>query len=102
MMYFESWVFNCLLNSLWQGPLLFAAGWVAARVVRTVGAGPEHRVWVGDLMLQCLLPAGSALPWEWLRRTLDWTTEARRSGESHVSVAVGAGSLLGGFQVGSE
>ena len=99
MMYFESWVFNCLLNSLWQVPLLFAAGWVAARVVRTVGAGPEHRVWVGVLMLQCLLPAGSALPWEWLRRTLDWTTEARRSGESHVSVAVGAGSLLGGFQV---
>ncbi len=102
MMNFESWMLSYLLNSLWQVPLLFAAGWVAARVARTIGAGPEHRVWVGVLVLQSLLPAGSVLPWEWLRRTLDWTSETHRSGESHVSVAVGGGSLLGGFQVPSE
>jgi hypothetical protein len=102
MMNFESWMLNYLLNSLWQVPLLFAAGWVVARVARTIGVGPEHRVWVGVLILQSLLPAGSALPLEWLRRALDWTSEAHRGGEPHVSVTMGAGSLFGGFQMPSE
>ena len=102
MMNFETWTLNYLLNSLWQVPLLFAAGWVAARVARTIGVGPEHRVWVGVLILQSLLPAASALPWEGLRRALDWTSEAHRGGEPHVSVTMGPGSLFRGFQVPSE
>ncbi len=102
MMNLESWMLNYLLNSLWQVPLLFAVGWVTARMARKTGVGPEHRVWVGVLVLQSLLPAGSALPWEWIRRTLDWTSESHRGSESHVSVAVGGGSLLGGFQMPSE
>lgn len=101
MMNIASWMLNYLLNSLWQVPLLFAAGWVAARLARTIGVGPEHRVWVGVLILQSLLPAGSALPWEWLRRILDWTSEAHRGGEPHVSVTMGPGSLLSEFQMPS-
>jgi TonB family protein len=99
---FESWMLSYLLNSLWQIPLLFTAGWVAARVARTVGAAAQHRVWVGVLLLQCILPAGSALPWEWLGRILNWASEAHGDGEPHVSVAVGAGSGLGGFQMPGE
>ncbi len=59
---FESWLLTYLLNSLWQIPLLFAAGWLAARALRPAGAAAEHRVWVSVLLLQCLLPACSALP----------------------------------------
>ena len=53
---FESWILAYLLNSLWQVPLLFAAGWLAARALRPVGAAAEHRVWVVVLLLQSLLP----------------------------------------------
>ena len=62
----KSWVLSYLLNSLWQIPLLFAAGWVAARALRRVGSTAEHRVWVSVLLLQTLLPAFSMLPPGWL------------------------------------
>jgi TonB family protein len=54
---FELWVCEYLLNSLWQVPLLFAAAWVAARMVRNAGARVEHRIWVVALMLEAALPA---------------------------------------------
>ncbi|MGH9587140.1 MAG: M56 family metallopeptidase, partial [Acidobacteriaceae bacterium] len=63
----ESWILSYLLNSLWQVPLLFAAGWVAARVLRPAGVRAEHRVWVSVLLLQSVLPACSTLPLGWLR-----------------------------------
>ena len=66
----KSWVLSYLLNSLWQIPLLFAAGWVAARALRRVGSAAEHRVWVSVLLLQTLLPACSTLPPGWLKCTL--------------------------------
>ena len=31
----EFWILAYLLNSLWQVPLLFAAGWLAARALRS-------------------------------------------------------------------
>ena len=46
-----------LLNSLWQVPVIFAAGWIAARMARRSGPELEHRVWVVALLLQVLLPA---------------------------------------------
>ena len=98
---FESWILSYLLNSLWQIPLLFAAGWVAARALRTVGSAAEHRVWVTVLLLQSLLPAGSALPWEWLR-TLFVMGSADRAGEAHVSVVMGAGTGLGAVHLPAE
>jgi TonB family protein len=98
---FESWILSYLLNSLWQIPLLFAAGWVAARALRTVGSAAEHRVWVTVLLLQSLLPAGSASPWEWLR-TLFVMGDARRASEAHVSVVMGAGTGLGAVHLPAE
>ena len=84
---FESWLLTYLLNSLWQVPLLFAAGWLAARALRPAGAAAEHRVWVSVLLLQCLLPACSALPHGWLQIPFSWTGDARHAGEAHVSVS---------------
>lgn len=63
----ESWILSYLLNSLWQVPLLFAAGWVGARALRPAGVRAEHRVWVSVLLLQSVLPACSTMPLDWLR-----------------------------------
>ncbi|HUD12459.1 MAG TPA: M56 family metallopeptidase [Terracidiphilus sp.] len=52
----ETWVLNYLLNSLWQVPLVFLAALVASRLARTVGPHMEHRIWVGALLLQVILP----------------------------------------------
>jgi TonB family protein len=54
---FELWVCEYLLNSIWQVPLLFAAAWVAARMVRSASARVEHRIWVVALILEAAVPA---------------------------------------------
>ena len=51
-----SGLFAYLLNSLWQVPLVFIAASIAARLARPLGPQTEHRVWVGALMLQAILP----------------------------------------------
>jgi TonB family protein len=53
----EGWMLGYLLNSLWQVPVVFAAGWIAARIARRSGPELEHRVWVIALLLQVALPA---------------------------------------------
>jgi TonB family protein len=53
------WLLSYLFNALWQTPLIFAAAWLAARLVRRAGPRVEHRVWVGALLLQIALPAGN-------------------------------------------
>lgn len=93
---FESWILSYLLNSLWQAPLLFAAGWIAARALRKAGAAAEHRVWVSVVLLQTLVPAGSTLPWEWLRTHFALGGRGLGTGEGHVSVVMGAGVGLSG------
>lgn len=47
-----------LANALWQLPLLAAAGWIVSRIVRRLGAGIQHRVWVATLILSGLTPLG--------------------------------------------
>jgi len=53
---FEGLVLTYLLNSLWQVPLIFLAALAAARLARASGPRMEHRVWVGALALEALLP----------------------------------------------
>jgi TonB family protein len=90
---FESWILSYLLNSLWQIPLLFAAGWVAARVLRKVSTAAEHRAWVCVLLLQGLLPVFPSLPHDWLQTYWPWGSGASSSG-AHVSVVMEAGTVL--------
>lgn len=87
----EAWVLSYLVNSLWQIPLLFAAGWLAARAARVVGAAAEHRVWVGVLLLQSVLPAVSMFLPGWLRGALFSTTGGLRAADDGVSVVMGTG-----------
>lgn len=89
---FESWILSYLLNSLWQVPLLYAAGWVGARGLCKVSAEAEHCVWVCTLLLQGLLPACSWLPHEWLQMYFPWVSGAFNRGETHVSVVTGEGT----------
>jgi TonB family protein len=91
---FESWVLSYLANSLWQVPLLFAAGWIAARLVRPIGPVAEHRVWVAVLVAQSLLPAASFATWSWVRFVLLWPHRPH-PGDGLVSVVMGPGRALG-------
>lgn len=94
---FEFWVLAYLLNSLWQVPLLFAAGWLAARALRSVSAEAEHRAWVVTLLLQSLLPALSILSFDWFHTLAFLGWNANKAGEAHVSVVMGRGTGIGVF-----
>jgi TonB family protein len=93
----ESWLLSYLLNALWQVPLLFAAGWVAARLARSPGPLLEHRVWTGTLLLQVFLPFCRFHPgdvWQLAEKVAFWSGHgAARSGE--VRVLIGAGTASG-------
>ena len=90
----DSWVLGYLVNSLWEVPLVFAAAWVAARIVRRTGAQMEHRVWVCALVLQALLPACRLRLSDPLREiwSLVWRGAGRdaAAGETHVGISTGA------------
>ena len=88
----EFWILAYFVNSLWQIPLLFAAGWLAARALRSAGAKAEHAVWVTTLTLQCLLPAGSIFSFDWLRTFSFLGWNASKTSGTHVSVALGGGT----------
>lgn len=98
----EPWMLSYLLNSLWQIPLLFAAGSVAAQGLRRAGPGAEHIAWVSVLLTQTLLPACSTLPWEWSRALFSWGRDAQRTAEVGVSVAMGTGTGVGTLHVPPE
>jgi TonB family protein len=52
----EPMILAYLLNSLWQVPLVFCAALAAARLARPAGPQMEHRIWVGALLLEVILP----------------------------------------------
>ncbi len=89
---FESMLASYVLNSLWQVPLVFVAAWIASRVVRAAGPTAEHRVWVGALLLQSVLPAVSIFQWQRLHIVWPWHLQAASMGDAQVSVQVGAGT----------
>ena len=91
----ESMVLSYLANTLWQLPLLFAAGWLAARALRGLGSAAEHRVWVSVLLLQAMLPAVSTVPWDALRALLNPFSGPLNHGQPNVSVVMGPGTAFG-------
>ncbi len=88
-----------LVNSLWQVPLFFAAGWAAARILRRAGAGIEHIVWVTVLLLQVIVPACSTLSPEWARSLFALMRGMPAHSASNVSVVMGAGSTGSTFHL---
>ena len=91
----ESIILSYLANALWQLPLLFAAGWLAARALRSLGPAAEHRVWVSVLLLQAILPGASIIPWDALRTLINLSFVPLNNGQPRVAVVVGTGIALG-------
>jgi TonB family protein len=89
-----SWLLSYLFNALWQIPLLFAAAWLAARMLRRADPHIGHRVWVGALFLQIALPACD-LP---LSTLVSWVSSFWRQGNAagdHVRVFLGPAEARG-------
>ena len=97
---FELWVAAYLLNSLWQAPLILAAAWLAARMIRRLGPRTEHRVWVCALIAQAVLPLcdfRASSFWEAIRSGMGriWLSiAANGAGHSGVRVVMGPGLVL--------
>jgi TonB family protein len=63
------WLLSYVFNALWQIPLVFAAAWIATRMLRRAHPRVEHRVWVAALLLEVTLPACDlwlGTLWSWL------------------------------------
>jgi TonB family protein len=93
-----SWLLSYLFNALWQIPLIFAAAWIAARMLRRTHPRVGHRVWVGALLLEAVLPACDlridALV-SWIAAWLTWGQEsAIRDG--HIRILIGPSTATGG------
>ncbi len=88
----ESIILSYLANALWQLPLVFAAGWLAARVLRPFGPLAEHRVWVSVLLLQAFLPAVSSIPSDAFWNFSDFFGGPHSSDQPRVSVVFGPGT----------
>lgn len=95
----EFWVLSYLVNSLWQVPLLFGTGLLAARALRGLGPHAEHRVWVVVLFLQSVLPICSATQFAWLGGILVWGSRGHQPGEGNVTVIMGGGTASGAFHL---
>jgi hypothetical protein len=96
---FENVLLSYVLNSLWQAPLLFVAAWIAARMLRTAGPAAEHRVWVGALLLQSLLPAVSIFPWQRVHFEWPWQAQGAAIGNALVSVQMGSGAGFAALRI---
>ena len=92
---FEDVLLSYLLNSLWQVPVLLGVGMVASRLVRKAGPPAEHRVWVGTLLGQAVLPAASLIPWDRLHLAWPWHATPAIAKQASVSVQMGSGTGLG-------
>jgi hypothetical protein len=93
----NSWVLEYLLNSLWQVPLVFLAGWLVARLMRRVGPSVEHRVWVSALLLEVTLPACHLRVGDLMREASGFLLSgwSGHAAGGQIQVTIGPGSTYG-------
>ena len=91
----EGWMLGYLLNSLWQAPLIVAAGWMAARMARRMGPEMEHRAWVSALLLEAALPACRFGVGGWMREVWALLLGGPATAGGDVRYVVSAGGALG-------
>ena len=88
-------VLGYLVNSLWQVPLIFMAAWLVTRLLKWAGPRVAHRVWVGAMALEVLLPAcrvDVAALWS---RVLSLAFGAGPAAGGTARVVRGAGAVVG-------
>ncbi len=91
-----SWLLSYLFNALWQIPLVFAAAWIVTRMLRRAHPRLGHRIWVGALFLQIVLPACDlrlSTLLAWLSPWFFWSQGSAANG--HVRVSLGPGEAGG-------
>lgn len=102
MPFLEARLLTYALNSLWQVPLIFAAAWLATRLLRRSGPTAEHRVWTTALLLETLLPACSLQPLPALQTLQHWLS-LRGATSPHpgaqVTVSMGPAHAAAGLQL---
>ena len=94
----EAMVMGYVLYSLWLVPLIAIAAWMAARMARPLGPAAEHRVWVGALLGEAMLPVVSLLPWERMDVAWPWHFHAQQGAHGSVVVEVGSGVASEGLR----
>ncbi|MBS1802150.1 MAG: M56 family metallopeptidase [Acidobacteria bacterium] len=94
----ESMVMSYVVNSLWQVPLIAFAAWLAAKVVRPLGPGAEHRVWVSALLAEATVPGLSLLPWQKLNVPWPFHVHAEQAAQSSVVVQLSGGTASEGLR----
>lgn len=98
----ETHLLTYALNSLWQVPLIFAAAWLAARLLRRSGPAAEHRVWTTALLLEALLPACTLQPLPALQTLQHWLSLRAATGPhpgAQVTVVMGPAHAATGLQL---
>jgi TonB family protein len=88
------WLLSYVFNALWQIPLVFAAAWIATRMLRRAHPRLEHRVWVAALLLEVTLPACDLR----LGTLFSWLASFWQQGsaaDGHVRVLLGPAEVHG-------
>ncbi len=102
MPFLEARLLTYALNSLWQVPLIFAAAWLAARLLRRSGPTAEHRVWTTALLLEALLPACTLQPLPALQTLQHWLSLRGQTSlhpGAQVTVSMGPAHAAAGLQL---
>jgi TonB family protein len=97
----EDVLISYLLNSAWQIPLFLVAALLAARLVRPIGIAAEHRVWVGALLCQAVLPAVSLWSWDPFHIAWPWLARSSPITQANVAVQIGPGIGMGTLRLSS-
>ena len=88
-----------VLNALWQVPLIYAAALLLARITRTCTPTTRHRLWVGALAAESVLPALNLAAVDELRtlvqRLTSFLRHAGPTREPRILVRIGPGSVRG-------
>ncbi|MES2392578.1 MAG: M56 family metallopeptidase [Acidobacteriota bacterium] len=95
----SAWVLTYALNAAWQAPVIFAAAWVAAQILRRTGPIVVHRLWVGAMVAQVVLPACSGSLPASLHELLESWLASGGAGSGHVTVVMSPGIAMGGLHL---
>lgn len=83
-------VVSYAVNAAWQVPLLAAAGFAAARLLRRWGPEAQHRAWVATLLLSSVTPAWAGLH-ALLSAAIPWGRVPAHVGASVAIIGFGSG-----------
>ncbi len=91
-----AWLLEYAVNAVWQVPVVAAAAWASAWLLRWAGPRVVHRVWVMALLVQVVLPGCAAPLQQWVAAAWGWTLGWGAGREGSVLAATGGARVLQG------